>query len=311
MFSPAPLRMSMILSCGALLAGCAAPDVEPFADATVELRRAITESGAVTAEAMVTAARTLPSGSGADDAKEFVAIWEDRIKLVDVLVDYSDALAGIAAASAGSQRTAQGLGDSIMRLADLVPGTGAAVADGVQLGEILLRTGIQVKANRDLEEAVGSAHLALAKVAGYLVEDLNDLGILYLKASQDMEVALDDEYGRREERRAALLARRAKLRDAIIAAPNDVNVAHVRQIEELVARMEPEHQEYLQRRSTLLQDRTTTLQMFNKAKAGVRVWVRAHEELRLAMEQNRRPNVRLILSTAQEIREAVDRIRNP
>ena len=115
----------------------------------------------------------------------------------------------------------------------------------------------------------------------------------------------------REEQRAALLARRAKLRDAMIAAPNDVNVAHVRQIEELVVRMEPEHQEYLQRRSTLLQDRTATLQMFNKAKAGVRVWVQAHEELRLAMEQNRRPNVRLILSTAQEIREAVDRIRNP
>lgn len=67
---------------------------------TVELRRAVIESGAVTAEAMVTAEKTKPSTTEENDAEAFETIWKDRVKLMDVLLGYSDALAGVAAAGA-------------------------------------------------------------------------------------------------------------------------------------------------------------------------------------------------------------------
>ena len=50
--------------------------------------------------------------------------------------------------------------------------------------------------------------------------------------------------------------------------------------------------------------------MFEQAKQGVHAWVQAHQELLLAIEQNRRPNVLLLLGTAQDLKEAVDRIQN-
>jgi hypothetical protein len=290
--------------------GCAVSDVEPFADATVELRRAVIESGAVTAETMAAAEKTKPSGNEESDAEKFVDIWQDRVKLVDVLLGYSDALAGVAAAGVEAGQTTEALGNSVMKLAGIVPGTGSAVEAGVQLGQILIRAGIQIKTHRDLGEAVGDAHPALTEVAKYLEADLNDLRILYVKASQDIEDTLDKTYGKRESDRKKLLAKRDKLRDEMLNTLNDTNIEQVKKIEELIAYMEAEHQEYVKLYVELFQKRTATTYMFNKAKVGVRAWVQAHEELKLAIEQNRRPNVRLILSTAQEIKDAVDRIRN-
>ncbi len=290
--------------------GCAVSDLEPFADATVELRRAVIESGAVTAETMAAAEKTKPSGTEESDAEKFVDIWQDRVKLVDVLLDYSDALAGVAAAGAEARQTTEMLGNSVMKLAGIVPVTGSAVEAGVQLGQILIRAGIQIKTHRDLGQAVGAAHPALTEVAKYLEADLEDLRRIYQKASQDIESSLDEAYGKRESQRNKLLAKRDKLREAMLATFNDSNIEQVKKIEELIAYMEPEHQEHIKLYVELLQKRTATIYMFNKAKVGVRAWIQAHEELKLAIEQNRRPNVRLILSTAQEIKDAVDRIRN-
>jgi hypothetical protein len=303
-------RAIVVLITAVFVVGCGVPNVEPFAEATVELRRAIVEGGAMTAEAMTTAAATLPGDDANEDAEQFVEIWGDRVKLADVLVGYSDALAGIAGAGVGAQQTAEALGSSIMQLADIVPGTGAAVDAGVRLGEVLVRAGIQVKASKDLGQAVDAAHPALAQVADYLQEDFGDLAILYKKASQDMEKALDDEYGRSLDGRRRLLDKVSKLRLAVITDPNDENIERVKKVEEVLALMEPEHEAYMQRRHVLSQTRTAAIEMFSQAKAGVRAWIQAHDDLKLAIEQNRQPNVRLILSTAQEIKEAVDRIRD-
>ena len=225
---------------------------------------------------------------------------------MDVLLGYSDALSGVAAAGAEAQQTTEALGDSIMRLADMVPVT----RPGVNLGQLLVRTGIQIKAYHDLDQAVGAAHSALAEVAKNLEADLEDLRRLYVKASQDMEIALDDEYGKRESDRKKLLAKRNEFRKTLLETFNEMNVEQVKKIEELVAHMAPEHREYVQRLGALRRQRHATVQMFGKAKQGVRAWVQAHGELKLAIAQNRQPNVRLVLSTAQEIRDAIARIGN-
>ncbi len=294
------------------LSGCQVPkNVAPCADATGALHRAINESGAVTAEAMATVPSVLSGTSARKEAKEFIELWQDRVKLMDVLLGYSDALAGVAAASTAAQQTVEALGSSITQLAAVVPVTGSAVAAGVQLGQVLIRTGIEIKAFHDLAQAVNAAHPALAEVAKYLEADLEDLRRLYLKASQDLEAALDDQYGERESQRNKLQEKRNQLRNTMITNFHDATIEQVMLVEELLAHMEPEHQEYTRQRNAVLLRRTTTLQMFKKASKGVRAWVRAHEELKVALEQNRQPNVRLILATAQELKDAVDRIRNP
>jgi hypothetical protein len=283
--------------------GCQTPNVEPFANATAVLRLAVIQGGAVVSETMTTS-------TDVADAKAFVEIWQDRVKLMDMLLGYSDAISGIAVAGAGAQQTVQTLGDAVIRLAENVPMSGSAVSQGVQLGQILIRTGIQIKAFNDLSEAVGAAHPTFVDVAKYLQADIEDLKTIYTKASQDLESEVDDVYGKRESQRHRLLSERDKWRDAMLNTFNDTNAERVKQGEELIAHMAPDHQEYVQRRDTLLTQRAAAVLMFDKAQQGVRAWVQAHDELKLAIEQKRQPNVRLVLSLSQEIKDAVDRIKN-
>jgi hypothetical protein len=293
-----------------VVSGCQVPNIEPFAHATFELRRAVIEGGAVTSETMA-AMPPMPTDTIPKEAAgQFVAVWQERVQLMDVLLGYSDALAGIAAAGTGAQQTAAALGDSISQLATLVPTTGAAVEAGVQLGQILVQTGIQIQSYRNLAQAIGAAHPALTEVAMYLEADLDDLRRLYLNASQTLEGALDESFGKRESQRQWLLAKRDEFRDTMVRTFNDSKAKQVKKIEELLVYMEPDHQQYVQLREVLLQQRSATLQMFEQAKQGVHAWVQAHQELLLAIEQNRRPNVRLLLGTAQDLKEAVDRIQN-
>jgi hypothetical protein len=310
MIQRAKLLTLTLAALALVISGCQVPNVEPFAQATFELRRAVIEGGAVTAETMAAIPPMNIVTPPKQDAVQLVEVWQERVKLMDVLLGYSDALAGVAAAGNDAQQTAAALGSSIGQLAALVPTTGAAVEAGVQLGQILVQTGIQIQSYRNLAQAIGAADPVLTKVATYLAADLDDLRRLYLNASQSLEGALDELFGKRESQRKRLLAKRDELRDAMARTFNDTNAEQVKKIEELLAYMEPEHQLYVQQREVLLQKRRATLQMFEQAKQGVHAWVHAHQELRLAIEQNRRPNVRLLLGTAQDIQEAVDRIHN-
>jgi len=293
------------------LSGCATPpNVEPFANATSELRRAIVEGGTVTAEAMTLAAKADSDPKKNKSAKEFVEIWQVRLKLADVLLGYSDAISGIASAGKDAEGTSKALGQSIMSLASYVPVTGLAIEEGVNLGQLLLTTGLQIKANKDLGKAIDDAHEALDKVAGYLQRDLVDLKRLYKKANQDLLAQLDDEYGPRKEYRELLLNKQNALRSRMKKDFTDSTTEQETKLAELLSITDSEHKEYLQKRKSLIKDQEITIQMFETAKQGVKAWINAHKELKLAIEQNRRPNVLLIMSTAEEIKEAVDRIRN-
>lgn len=293
-----------------MIMGCATPNVQPFADATVELHRAVIQGGAITADSMAAAAKVNQQKSTKKDAAEFVGVWQDRVKLMDVLVAYSDSIANIALAGKEAQQTAQAFGASVEYLAELVPVNGIAVSQGIKLGEILVKTGIEIKSLHDLNKAVGAAHDALEEVAKYLKKDLADLKRLYVNATQDIERALDDNFAEREYYRKMLLEKRSKLRNNLTENFTDANILALKKIAELIEHMEPEHQEYMKRRADFMKERMITVQMFDKAQRGVVAWSQAHRDLKQALEQNRRPNVRLIMVTAQEIKDAVDRIQN-
>lgn len=287
----------------AALTGCTLPDVTPFADATAQLRTAVMESGAVTAGAM--AASHHPG-----DAKEFRTTWQDRLRLMDVLLAYSDSLASIVSAAQGASQSTATLGESIQRLADLVPAAqGAAVQAGVNLASVLINAGIQVKGYHDLAKAVEAADGALAQVAQYLQQDLTDLKLLYLKASQDTEADLDNRYGPRESQRTRLTEKRDAALQSFLASQSDDSAARLQTLDALVAATAAEHQEYVDARAAVLHQRATVLQMLDKAGQGVGAWRQAHADLQTAIRQKRQPNVRLILSTAAEIRAAVERLR--
>jgi hypothetical protein len=304
-------RLVSVLIFSVMAVGCATPNVQPFADATVELRRAVVEGGAVTADSMARAARVNPNPSANNDVEAFASVWQDRVKLMDVLVAYSDSIANIALAGRGAKQTAEALGDSVASLADLVPATGIAVNEGLKLGELLVKTGIEIKTYHDLDRAVNAAHDALEKVATYLKKDIADLKRLYVKASQDIQGQLEDEFGAREGYRRKLLKKRDELRQQLPDQFTDANIASLEQIEELLAHVAPEHLEYMNRRADLFRKRATTIQLFDTAQQGVAAWSQSHKALKQAIDQNRRPNVRLIMATAQEIKDAVDRVQNP
>ena len=111
---------------------------------------------------------------------------------------------------------------------------------------------------------------------------------------------MDDEFGAREGYRRKLLKKRDELRQQLPDQFTDANIASLEKIEELLAHVAPEHLEYMNRRTDLFRKRATTIQLFDTAQQGVAAWSQSHNELKQAIGQNRRPNVRLIMATAQK-----------
>lgn len=321
------------------------PELEMFANATAELDQAITKIEVVIAETIneLLALGKMEKETYSISQEKLAFIWKDRVKLMYVLLGYSDALAGVAASGAKAQQKTEMLGNSIMRLADNAPYTDwelptdlevstdsevvfspstdmardlaakqlAEAIERKQPKQILVRTGIQIKAYQNLGQAVGALHPALSEVAKQLEDNLESLRFHYKLVSALMESTLREAYKKLEFQRDELLAKRDRLRESMLETINDPNIVEqVKNIEELIAHMEPEHQEYVLRRNALLQNQTATNHMFNNAQEGIRAWVQVHKELKLVIEQDRRPDVRLISRAAKEINDAVDRIRN-
>jgi hypothetical protein len=98
MIQQAELLIFSLATVALIVTGCQVPNIEPFAQATFELRRAVIEGGAVTAETMAAMPPMKTDTNPKQDAGQLVEVWQDRVKLMDVLLGYSDALAGVAAA---------------------------------------------------------------------------------------------------------------------------------------------------------------------------------------------------------------------
>ena len=287
-----------------LLSGCAVPNVKPFADATSTYRDAITTAGATVADA-------LRRGSEPEKVPEATKLWSARVKAADALVYYAGALSNIVAAYHSAGDSVQRLSDTVGDLAALMPTTGAMGKEAVAIGAIIGRTVLEVKAAHDLARAVEKAHPSLAQIAEILRKDLIDLKVLCGNAYADIDQNLINEWRPHKGHYEKLVEAVEKARaEAATNGFDASSIGRLKELEGLLAAREAEFRQYQDARATVAVQQAAAEEMLDQAVAGTDDWVKTHAEIGEALRANRLPNIVLLMSRTQEIKNAVDRIRN-
>jgi len=314
-----------------LLTGCAVPDVQPFADATVELGGAVRQVGEEVTATMRQAAE-MPTETDTElaaEADRLEGLWSDRNRAMDMLIAYADSLANIAQSGQSARAQAEALTASISSLASYLPGPGQLSKEAATIMNLVFQTAEEVRRAHDLAGAIDRAHPMVEGIAGILRDDLAGMRSLYRVNAAELFVPLDDAYLGHRAYRETLLQQRASLRTDYIrlrgvaedaqrpdsereaaAAGANLLLVDIQQCEEHARLTEEPEQAYQTARTALSRRRVAVLEMIDGAIAGITALEQSHRDLRDAVRHNRRPNVRLIVLRAMEIRQAVQALRD-
>ena len=292
----------------AFCTACQLPDTRSFAEATSTLRHSIIRGGEVVVGAQ--------DGGGILDAEapaaQLAMEWNVRVETIDAILQYSDALTSIVDAGGNKGEKTAALAASVETLAKSLPpnAISSGISEGKAVAEILVNAAKQVRASRSIERALSEAHAAVVEIARILEADFKDLARIYENEMQNQIKALNDAYGASNQYRKRLSDSLSKARTEMLDARTSATVADVAALEELYAATRPEHDRYRALLSRLERARQGGLDFFGRAQTAVKIWEQAHADLRGAVMANRRPNVMLLASTATELREAIDDLRN-
>lgn len=311
-----------------LIAGCQLPNVQPYADATVQLRDAIEATGEVTIARVKGDDNPFDSESAPEpgdpdyEAWELAQLWQVRLAAADALLAYADALADITAAGKAAGDNARQVGNVITEIAGDLPGVSAPSSEVVALAVKLGEAAIKVKAARDLAQAVERAQPAVEGIADVLENDLDDMLSIYQVAYRDHVEANfligDPETGNEYLRlatyhmklRAKVEAVRKELADADFANPAGRDlIGEVQEAEQLLATAEAAWRPYGDQFQALRRERRRVEALFTQAKRATAAWVKTHGDLAEAIRNNRRPNWRELVKVAAELHVLVDAVR--
>jgi len=297
-------------------AGCQMPNVQPFADATAQLRQAVITTGNLTIAAMRATPYTddesnvIPLNSENHPANRLTDIWAERTRAMDTLVNYSDSLAQVVDAGKSAEKTASNLVNSISNIADTMTGGEGFSDETGALATLIVKYGVQLKAAHAVDQAVTAAHPVVAGIGKIVKKDLSSLAILYNNEYVDILDNIDEEYGVRNTYRMDLIKKVTVARvDMLEADFSNESVAEVSKIEKLLAATEKDHQEFTAKMQAAKTNHHEGQRAFATAINAVDFWIAAHKELHLAIRENRRPNVQLLLTAIQEVKIAVDNVR--
>jgi hypothetical protein len=188
------VRCLSLWSCLALLGACThLPDVGPFVQSTAEVRSAVITAGTVAIEEL----KYLPDG--ATYAEKLSAQWQSRVRAMDGLVDYADALQSIVAAGSQGASSVGALADSVGQLAAaagiVFPGAGTA-AVATDAAKFVYAQIALVRAARALEKALEQSQPAVEQIARTIARDLDDLSAVFQAANAGILLALQEEHNR-------------------------------------------------------------------------------------------------------------------
>jgi hypothetical protein len=300
------------------LSACTAlPDVQPFADATAQLHDGLERAGEITV-ARVAGGEEVRAPEDDEEpttAWQLQQVWETRLFAAEALVAYSDSLAEIVAAGKDASNGAERLGSTINEIAEQIPGVGTLSPGLVGLGQRLVTTAIEVKASRDLADAVEKADPAVAGIAEILVEDLDDLLALYKKGYRDVVreryAAVDSEYKKLRDHRDNVQKEVETLRAAFDVPAEDGGdpeeaSAQLQSAEELLAQTNAAFLPLWERRQALEKEREDLEALVELTRKAAGAWRQTHLDLSTAIDEGRRPNWRELLREAQELYELVE-----
>ncbi len=296
-----------------ILAGCATPDLAPFSEATATLKTAVKQAGDLTVQSIATQTVTIQGqaiapGDENHPAAELKKSWEKRRRAMEAVAAYSASLAAIADASENRKANAEAVVGAVQELAancGFSTGTGAA-------GDILVTVGstiIELKAHRDLSRAVSSVQPVAAAIAKALTNDFQELAALYESALRREIRRLKNEREGPDAYFSSLIQRRNSLRSAGAGLAADSRREEMAALSSLVAAVQPEIESYDSQIAAHQLALENGLRFYSDAALAIDAWQRAHAEVQRALDENRRPNLSVLMSRALELRELVQQIK--
>ena len=303
-----------------LIAGCASPDLRPFADAT----QAVSESARKASQSTIEVVASTPyevDGAPLEPtdanhpAKRLETAWKDRAQGLDGLVQYAASLAGVAEAAKKSRENVDAVGDSLEQLTKFIPQVTLPSAAATDLIKLIAQTAIEIKSYVTLRDALDAAHPAVSDFAGLLKADLASLKNIYRVERDRLETYLDDQYLESNEYYELLLDEQQEIRrfmvDATVGADaGEIEAAELRimELNEQISAVSPEYEAYRAQLDVLIETNREVEAFFDNLVESVDIWVDTHADLVKAFEEKRVPNVALLVTRAEELRAAFEKL---
>lgn len=301
--------MYLLLLVGAFsaLSGCTSlPSVNPFVDATAEMRSAVVSAGSATELELQ------QMEGGEEFTKNFQKQWESRVQAMNAMADYADSLQAIVAAGQQSENTVNALADNVTRLAKAagiaMPAAGSLTL-ATDTAKFVYQQIALMRASHSLEKALASSQAAIEQIAVKMALDLKDAKDIFKAANADIIHQIKEKNNVGLGFRKELLSERDKIygRGYFHLTEEDK-----RRLSEFDHMVEETNNWYVPMQENLgkVEKRLAAGEaLFNAAQDAVAQWGLAHYKLVLAIRERRPVSVESLTLAATEVRSLVKRMR--
>lgn len=317
-----PIRLLILTIIPTWLTACGTiPDLEPYAQATASLHSATSSSHDLLYKELSALKGFYPDDKDfASFPDRFSKAWHPRAQTLEAMVSYSDALAAIAQAAKDGQKNTEALVQSLQTFVGAAGGPIGLAASpaGAKIFTTLSSAAISIRATQDLDKAINAADPVIQEVSDLIIADFTDLENLLTQDNleSDLEAAIkhsyQKEFGADPSYRKQLISLQqqavAEIQNEQIKTP--LNPTELKRAEEKLSKLndwlaatnlwhDKQTHDLKEMRSRFASHRI----ILAKAKKGIQEWRTIHMNLAMSMKQGKqRPNFRLLLNTAMEIR---------
>ncbi|MBA2675429.1 hypothetical protein [Ramlibacter sp.] len=299
-------RFAALLA-GALLTGCAAlPDAQPFADSSAQLAGSTRAAGAALTQSL--------QAAQLNQATEVGQAWAARVQAADAMARYGEQVAGLAAAGNLGRDSAGKLGGA---LTDLLKVTVTAqITAVVDIAKTLYEQAARAAAAQQLDQAFQQAQPVVDAFADALDQDLDKRVVPLLQLAQKQQAAdiasADGGVDKRNLLRAYEL-RLAALQQTALNAPTpqarqDATAEGTR-LEPLFAGLQADRAARQKALADMNAAYAVRRALVNQLSEALHAWAQAHRDLAQAVRDKRKVDVTTLLSTTQELRDLIRKVR--
>jgi hypothetical protein len=303
------------LVCILALAGCSTPDLKPFADASRAASTGVNAGGDLAIQPLTRmtlwdGTTFVPPSDPNHASKEILKSWEIRRKAMDAVLVYSASLVAINEASARRKANATELVDSVKQLAGAVPGIDVVTNAAGDLTVTTIATTVEVKAYRDMRKAVEAADPAIQEIAKVLKQDFVELSNLFESPLLNESIQVSGSLRPVKMVYEKLQDRREQQRKAVAEDPCNPTLGNeLARLDALSAAVEQDLNRFRTEKARIEESLADGKAVFAATIATIDAWASAHTDLVKSLEQNRAPNLVLLVARAEELKEIVDRVR--
>jgi len=327
----ATIRRGSFTLLGLILTACGTiPDLEPYAQSTAMLERAVSSSHDLVHKELASLQSYDPDDSEFSEfPQRFSSAWQPRIQAMGAMVSYSDSLAAIAQSAKDGKHNASTLADSLQAFVGAAGGPIglAASPTGAKVFTALAAAVIEIRATHDLDKAISAADPVIQEVSDLLIADFATLETLLSKDQLEatLEASIKRSYATNfgadpKYRKDLIKAQKnaiAAIQQVQLSAPphpDELKLVEVRlsQINEWLAATNPWHNQQASDLRELHARFANQRLVLSKAKDGIKEWSTIHHSLANTIKLNRqRPNFRLLYNTALEIQAILNEGKQP